>query len=311
MPAKRIILCGRVPFQPKTIYRYALWADVPAGNQTAYINPQATSVYTAISATELDALRSGAVVERAGTIPASAGTTLNTIEATLQTHWASFQNEITAETTWNDYGRYWNGTAWTAGPASPLISCGESNDLGIATFHVIGPVTAYAANRFQFVLYNGAAAGSAGLLVKVRLIAILPGLAAVTGVAPSAWTLRRREAPTTIPSGGIATIGRADSAQALESGISAHVNPTTAPAGGTTTEFTNYVPQADEQKLSTLDAPTASTLHGDWGGVVIYRAASLPTCRPITIRQGQTLELQQSATAGTGNCRIRCVFTTG
>ena len=71
-----------------------------------------------------------------------------------------------------------------------------------------------------------------------------------------------------------------------------------------------FVPQADEAKLTTLDAPTSAAV-GTWGGVVVYRAADSPGLRPLTIWAGETLEVQQSATAGTGNARVLCLFTVG
>lgn len=311
MPTKRIIITAKTP-GPKVGFGYVLRADVPAANQPAYKDPSAVSAYKNCSAAELQDIRNGLVAERGGTILAAAGTPLATIQTSLEGYWTTFQNEVTAETVWGEYGRYWsNAPAWNASPGIPTLAGSVDEDLGIPTFFALTGVSAYAANKFQFTLYNGAGSTAAGLLLKIRLLVILSGVAAVTGAAPSVWSLRRRENPTTTPAGGTITVVSTDSAMALPAGISAHNAPTTSPAGGTTSTFVEFVPQADEQKLSTLDAPTALNVLNDFGGQIIYRAAFIPGCQPLTIRQGQTLEVQQSGTAGTGNCRVLCVFTVG
>ena len=309
MPAKRIIIGQRL--SSAMHYKYVLWADVPAGNQLAYRNPTATSHYENISPTELQALRDGQVVERAGVCKASAGTTMATIQGTLEGYWTAFQNEITNEAPWADYGRYWsNVPAWNASTGVPW-RWPTIDDNTAATFFTLTPVSAYAANKFHFVLFNNAPiATSQGLVVRIALVVILPGVTAVTGAAPSVWTLRRRENPTTAPSGaGVVVPSAADSAHVLPTQIGCWSAPGTAPAGGTLVPFIEFVPQADEQKVSTLDAPTVSALFSQSGGQVIYSAGNIVGSRALTIRPNQTLEVQQSATAGTGNCRVLCVFT--
>lgn len=309
MPAKRIILLTRPP--NVLFYQYVLWADVPAGNQIAYRNPAAISAYVNATPTELQALRDGTVVERVGTIQ-SDSTTLSAVQTLLQPIWTEFQALITAETPFVDYGRYWDsGAVWQASLGVPLYSIKEVLE-GLPAFTALTPVSAFAANKFQFVLFNGQSTtlGQA-CVIKIRLVVFIPGLAAATSVAPSAWTLQRRQGLTTNPSGaGSFAPALMDSAMAIPTGISAFNAPAVSPAGGTTSVFSSFFPQADEVKLSTLDAPTMASL-APFGGQLVYSADALRPARPLTIRAGETLEVVQTVTGGTGNGQILCVFTVG
>lgn len=306
MPAKRIILLNRLGGR----YRFVLRADVPAGNQIAYRNPATVSVYDNASPAELQEVRDGLVLEKLCTLDFDAP--VATINNYLETCWAAWQAEVTAEAAWSDYGRYWNGTLWTASAGVPMASAKEVPE-GLPSYVALTPVSAFGANKFHLVLYNGAATATGqALIVKVRLLVVLPGLAAVTGAAPSVWSLRRRSAPTTAPSGaGSFAVTALDSSAPLPAIVTAWNAPGTPPAGGTVAIVNEFVPQADELKLTTADAPTLAALFSGWGGLVVYRASDVCPARPLTLRAGETLEVQQSATAGTGNCRILCLFTVG
>lgn len=309
MPAKRSILIGRT-HPTASFYRYVLWADVPAGNQAAYRNPNATSAYENATPAELQAIRDGLVAEKVGEYQRDS-VTMTVMQTWLDGEWTRFQNEITAQVLWADYGRYSdNAGAWQASAGVPLIGM-KGQEYGSPAFIAITPVSAYGINKFHFVLHNSAAAATGqACIVKVHLLVMLPGSAVVTGVVPSAFTLRRRTALSTSPSGtGSFSIASLDSAYSLPSVVTAYNGPQVAPAGGTLAVFNEFFPQADELKLSTLDAPTMAGL-GPWGGQIIYQAL-LPGVRPMAIRAGETLEVQQSATAGTGNCRVLCLFTLG
>lgn len=309
MPAKRAIFLERLHPQG-SIYRYVLWADVPSGNQLAYRNPSAESAYKNATPTELQAIRDGLVAEKAGVYRHDSAS-IATIQTWLEAEWTNFQNQVTAEVPWADYGRNWDGTTWQASPGVPAAGfCGMPE--GQPGFIVMTGSSGYAANKFHFVLHNGVSQtlGQA-VSIRVRLVVHLPGQSAVTGVAPSVFTFRRREAPTTAPSGtGGLTIGAMDSAYLLPTGIAAYNAPGTPPGGGTTTIINEYVPQADEAKLSTLDAPTESGIM-PWGGQIVYKCSDVLPARPLTIRAGQTAEIQQGGTGGTGNGRILCLFTVG
>lgn len=310
MPAKRIIIQSKAhPTAPW--FRYVLWADVPAGNQIAYRNPLAASAYENATPAEVQAIRDGTVAETTGVYQTDDSSQAN-MQAALQTAWTEWQAQVTAINAWNTYGMYWNSSAaWQPTTGVPMCSVKETLE-GLPAYVALTPVSAFGANKFQFVLFNGmAAATGQAVVVKVRLLVFIPGVAVVTGVASSAWTLQRRVAPSTNPSGvGSIAPQPLDSAMALPAGISAFNAPGTAPAGGTVQTFYPFMPQADEAKLSTLDAPTFSTLT-PFGGQTIYSASALTPARPLTCRAGETIEVVQSATGGTGNGQILCVFTVG
>lgn len=46
-----------------------------------------------------------------------------------------------------------------------------------------------------------------------------------------------------------------------------------------------------------------------WYSYILWAHGDLCNTQPLTIRAGETLEVVQSATAGTGNCSVLCVFT--
>lgn len=179
-----------------------------------------------------------------------------------------------------------------------------------ATFLALSPVSAFAANKVQFVLHN---ANVDGWEVRLLRLSLLPQATAVTGVLPSEWTLRRRNGTTTPPSGTGSIVPVAlDTDAPLKSGITVWNAPQVAPSGGTLDVVSMFVPQPDEMKLTTADAPSMAALHPA-DGMVIYSAPSdgLSGITPLTIHQNQTLELVQSGTGGTGNCRIRALFLVG
>jgi hypothetical protein len=54
------------------------------------------------------------VVEITSVLTGGGGQTLPQIQAELVTRQADYQAQITALTTWNRYGTFYNGTVWTA-----------------------------------------------------------------------------------------------------------------------------------------------------------------------------------------------------
>jgi hypothetical protein len=155
------------------------------------------------------------------------------------------------------------------------------------------------------VLSAGAAFAS-GLGVEIRKLIVIPQQAVVTGALPGDFVLRTRRAPSVAPAGGALTVISWDSQDAVPAGLTAHNGPSTAPSGGTALDIFAIPIQGDEVKLTTLDAPTMAAVRG---GIVLYEAQR--GCKPLTIRTNETLELQQGATAGTGNVRVFCHFCVG
>jgi len=110
--AKRIIILDRVS-GPRLAFRFMLWADVPSTRQAKYANPTFASAYKDASLAEQTALQTGAVAELVDEISVEPGTTVAQIKTLLETRWAVFQAEVTAENPWSNYGTFWDGAAWT------------------------------------------------------------------------------------------------------------------------------------------------------------------------------------------------------
>lgn len=302
MPARRAIFLERTDSGDELIYQYCLWADVPSALQPVYRDPAFRSANRNATLSELSDLRAGIMAETVRRIVAVRGTPITTLQTSVEAAWQTHQNEVNAGQMWSDYGRWWNGTIWTAGTVPPdLLTVSESQQ---PTFFVSSGSQAFGANKFHLVLYNNADY----VVVRVLLVVLQPGLSVVTGVMSSAWTLRRRLAPSTPPGGGLLTPYSTDTWLTLPTGITMHSAPTTSPAGGTAQDFYQCQPQADEVKLSTNDAPNQASLQ-PFGGVSIYDSSLFRPSIPLLLRTGQTLELQQSATAGTGNARTLCIFS--
>src|SRR3990167_2287021 len=297
--ATRIIQLGRSGDH----ISFALWASVPSGQEPRYRSRSSRSAYLGISATDLSALQNGIVAETVGQM-SIVGLSQAQIDAALQSLWQQYQTRITDGAEWAEYGRLWDGTTWTAGGPALVPPLTEQADEDLPTFFALSPSSGFAANRFHLVLWNA----TTFYLVRVRFLVLLPQQSAVTGVASSAWTLRRRRTPTTVPAGGLITPISADSMIMLPPGLTIHAIPTTAPGGGTAQDILTFVPQADEQKLSPLDGPTFASLQ-PFGGMALWSAASMKPAVPLVIRPQETLEVQQSATAGTGNVKLFMVFS--
>ena len=288
--------------EPEIAYRYALWADVPGAFQPAYRNPVAVSAFRGATLAELDALRSGSVAERVGTVKFNAGTALATMDVYLQARLTEWQNDVTAGDKWPNYGRVYNGAAWTAGSTPPDDVRVSLNIL--PTFSALTGVSGFAANKFHFVIFNN----SSFYVVRLQFLIHKPHSTTVTGALPSEFVLRRRLAPTTPPGGGLVTAVGSDNQDSLPAAITIHSAPTTSPAGGTLQDLLTFIPQPDEIKLTTLDSPTFASLQ-PFSGAAIYDANKFSPAIPLLIRPQQTLEVQQGTTAGTGNCRYFAVFT--
>jgi hypothetical protein len=85
-------------------FNVALWADVPAGRQTFYANPDAKSRWAGATAPDLQSLQSGEVVERLATIQGQQGWTRAQLQAEAAARWQTFQTYITNFNPWVFYG---------------------------------------------------------------------------------------------------------------------------------------------------------------------------------------------------------------
>jgi hypothetical protein len=111
--AKHIIILERMGAPSDLNYRYLLWADVPAARQRFYAGLQVASNYRDATSAELEALRSGAVVEEIRSRVFLSGTPLATMTAALEQDFNDFQSAITNSNSLGRYGSYWNGVTWT------------------------------------------------------------------------------------------------------------------------------------------------------------------------------------------------------
>jgi hypothetical protein len=115
MPARPIIILLQQSTSPP-VYTYLLRADVAVARQPLYAKPGYKSPFQPLAPDtdpDASALVSGAVVEITSVLTGGGGQTLPQIQAELVTRQTDYQAQITALTTWNRYGTFYNGTAWT------------------------------------------------------------------------------------------------------------------------------------------------------------------------------------------------------
>lgn len=163
------------------------------------------------------------------------------------------------------------------------------------------------ANRFQFVLYNGASSA----IIRVKRLTMIPIGTAVTGSTnASVIKVRVRIGPTTDPTGtGGLTIQSFDSADSLPSGIVAFSNPGTIPAGGSAVDYWPFIPPTWElMGTGTVTTPSTDAFT-NLGGLVLYESAELLSA-PITLRNDECLEVVQGTTAGSFTVyQMHCIFS--
>jgi len=114
---KRVIILEKLSNSP-LVFRYALWADVPAARQPFYAVQQANTVSAWKDAAPGDntAIQSGAVTEIVDTINLTQAQTVADAQAALQAIWTAFQARINNFDPWQRYGTFMDTTnSWTAG----------------------------------------------------------------------------------------------------------------------------------------------------------------------------------------------------
>lgn len=111
--ARKIIILDRQNLPSDQDYRVVFWLDVPLARQPYYQNVAATSHVVGATQAELDAIKSGAVVERVEIISIRANATLGQIQAGLAARHGGLQAELTSRNPWARYGSSWDGTNWS------------------------------------------------------------------------------------------------------------------------------------------------------------------------------------------------------
>lgn len=111
--AQAIIVLDQTGMPSDLNYRVAFWLDVPAARQAFYADPAAVSTVMDISADDLAAIRSGAIVEVVETIPRPAGTALNVVKQAARDRLPALQTEFNRDNRFNRYGTRWTqATGW-------------------------------------------------------------------------------------------------------------------------------------------------------------------------------------------------------
>lgn len=111
--ARKIIQLERTGMPSDSNFRVAFWLDVPAARQSFYADATATSVVKGVTAPELAAIQSGAIVEVVETLPRLAGATVGDFRNNAEARFAQLQNELTNRNPWARYGTFWDGASWT------------------------------------------------------------------------------------------------------------------------------------------------------------------------------------------------------
>lgn len=117
MPRLRVIVLDR-PYAD--VYRYVMWADVPAARQPFYARASAVSAWKDATGADNTALQNGSVVEKLDELKVPSGSTIGQAQAFLEARWTDYQAKVTAYNPWNRYGTTLSadGTTWTNGGVS-------------------------------------------------------------------------------------------------------------------------------------------------------------------------------------------------
>lgn len=113
--AKKIIILERVNAPSDYSFRYCLWAENPSARKGHHANPNFVSSFSGISAEELEALRTGAVIEETGFAQFKDGTSLDSIQNELQKRFDIFQQNVIEQNKLSLYGTFLDENGWTEG----------------------------------------------------------------------------------------------------------------------------------------------------------------------------------------------------
>jgi hypothetical protein len=102
--------------QPPADYKVVFWLDVPVARRFFYANASATTVVKDATVGELDAIRSGAILEQVLELEAGGrpgGPTESQVAEAVVAQFNARQSAFNASTVLARYGTYWDGSAWT------------------------------------------------------------------------------------------------------------------------------------------------------------------------------------------------------
>ena len=111
-----IVLNTTQPWVDQNSIQFVMWASVPTARQQFYVQSSTwQSAYASVTTTELASLRAGEFTEQVQTINLPIGTPVSTVKTVLIDVFNIFQNSITNNSSWQFYGTFHEGTAWTIG----------------------------------------------------------------------------------------------------------------------------------------------------------------------------------------------------
>lgn len=113
--ARKIIILDEILDSSDLLLNYAMWLDVPEARRVVIAEANATSVVKDATAAELEALRTGEVIEVASRIGSPKGTDISVVKAKLETLYNAQQTELNNKNAYKFYGEAFNGTAWIEG----------------------------------------------------------------------------------------------------------------------------------------------------------------------------------------------------
>ena len=91
-----------------------MWADVPAERESHYADPAKKSAYKDISASDLNKIQAGTIVEAVDVVAVAPGSGIAVVEAALQDSFSTYQASVTSGNPWIRYGSIWDDVAgWT------------------------------------------------------------------------------------------------------------------------------------------------------------------------------------------------------
>lgn len=178
-----------------------------------------------------------------------------------------------------------------------VVMCADPNgqlwgDLDTWVLSTANTAHVAAARTTLLDLFN---ASGSGVLLKVRGLYILPALVAVTGVWQTYETIRTSAVGT---GGSTLTPVRFDTNDAV---LPAQVTARLKPTGGATTDTTLLYHNGSSEETIPY-ASLASVLNH-------VPLAGTPWAKPIVLREGQGLKVDQTTNSSVGNVNVVCVFT--
>lgn len=111
--ARKVIQLEQIGLPSDASYRFAYWLDIPVARQVFYANPAAVSVVKDATAPELSAIKAGAILEEIVELSRPVGTLIATIRQEAVQGYQARQIVINRDNSYNRYGAFWDGTAWT------------------------------------------------------------------------------------------------------------------------------------------------------------------------------------------------------